>query len=69
MLAARVEPKNRHKFKPLILGQYQTAADMEEAAHEFVAAQSAGSLSAGLAFLVLDGDCLAGSNGTLGWYA
>jgi hypothetical protein len=31
---------------------------LEEAAHEFVAAQSAGSLSAGLAFLVLDGDHL-----------
>src|SRR5271169_3861181 len=28
MLAARVEPKNRRKFKPLILGQYQTAADI-----------------------------------------
>src|SRR5271166_917476 len=27
MLAARVEPKNRRKFKPLVLGQYQTAAD------------------------------------------
>jgi hypothetical protein len=31
---------------------------LEEAAHEFVAAQSAGSLSAGLAFLVSDGDRL-----------
>ena len=31
---------------------------LEEAAHEFMAAQSAGSLSAGLAFLVLDGDRL-----------
>src|SRR5271166_6631854 len=27
MLASRVEPKNRRKFKPLVLGQYQTAAD------------------------------------------
>ena len=27
MLAARIEPKNRRKFKPLALGQNQTAAD------------------------------------------
>ena len=31
---------------------------LEEAAHEFVAAQAAGSLPTGLAFLVLDGDGL-----------
>jgi hypothetical protein len=33
MLAARVEPKNRRKFKPLILGQYQTAADTRGNCH------------------------------------
>jgi hypothetical protein len=27
MLAARIEPKNRRKFKPLALGQNQTTAD------------------------------------------